>query len=649
MTAFASLPAERLKLLRRASSSAIIDVAATKTRGCSPRSPRRRRICSSSGGTSGIASPRASSPDDGGAIAARALARGLATLWRRGTQHAGDRGAAARAPRDGALRARRARSTSRAAGSRSSRSPTSSTAPSAIRSISSSGSRTSCASPRSTTTRRPTRARRASPSRSRRRSTRRAASRSARDGSASAPPRSTRSKAARARSRFASGGRSSRRARPAIRSRSRTSKRRGRSIARAPAEILDLVEGAAAGRERRRCDADLPLEVLAIRLGGYALDACGEDVRSRPRSRPDRARHVPLAAQARGSRRRLARAPAAAQGRAQHALLAPRRHHARHRARRGRRRALARPVRGVVGARHRSTGDAAAARDRAADDGRGRARAVLRAGRGASHGGLVGRGRRTSGARRRREALDALHADDTELAHALAGLARALEAFARRAGHKPNLEAMCLELVLAGDRLHGALADPVKALHAAERGASPTTRSRAAPTENAPRVAALVARAIRARELVDARRVVRVARAGRLGAARGRGARRDPPHAAAAAAAEEEGAQAHRGLRAREAARRRRNRLGVARAQAGRRSLLRPQDPEGRRARRTPPTPSAQGILASFVEEAKALAGLYHPERRQHHRSRRLRRGAVPGARVPDRRRSQAVLGGAAA
>src|SRR6478609_5024357 len=46
-------------------------------------------------------------------------------------------------------------------------------------------------------------------------------------------------------------------------------------VARAPAEILDLV------KERRQIegcepDADLPLEVLAIRLGGYALDACGE-------------------------------------------------------------------------------------------------------------------------------------------------------------------------------------------------------------------------------------------------------------------------------------------------------------------------------------------------------------------------------------
>src|SRR5580704_2698187 len=47
-----------------------------------------------------------------------------------------------------------------------------------------------------------------------------------------------------------------------------------KTIARAPAEILDLV------KERRQhgsgMDDDLALEVLAVRLGGYALDACGE-------------------------------------------------------------------------------------------------------------------------------------------------------------------------------------------------------------------------------------------------------------------------------------------------------------------------------------------------------------------------------------
>src|SRR5690606_25773652 len=46
--------------------------------------------------------------------------------------------------------------------------------------------------------------------------------------------------------------------------------------ARAPAELLDVV------RERRQdahdeSDFDLALEVLALKLGGYALDACGEE------------------------------------------------------------------------------------------------------------------------------------------------------------------------------------------------------------------------------------------------------------------------------------------------------------------------------------------------------------------------------------
>src|SRR5262249_44020135 len=47
-------------------------------------------------------------------------------------------------------------------------------------------------------------------------------------------------------------------------------------VATAPAEILDLVKER---RHRESADlaADLPLETLAIQLGGYALDACGEE------------------------------------------------------------------------------------------------------------------------------------------------------------------------------------------------------------------------------------------------------------------------------------------------------------------------------------------------------------------------------------
>src|SRR5690606_14003458 len=69
-------------------------------------------------------------------------------------------------------------------------------------------------------------------------------------------------------------------------------------------------------------------------------------------------------------------------------------------------------------------------------------------------------------------------------------------------GTKPKLDACCHDLVLAAERLQSALADPVRALHSGGvpegEGESAERRSMA---ENAPRVALLVARAIRAREL----------------------------------------------------------------------------------------------------------------------------------------------------
>src|SRR5690606_35478097 len=82
---------------------------------------------------------------------------------------------------------------------------------------------------------------------------------------------------------------------------------------------------------------------------------------ARPGPRPERARHVPVAAQARGPRRRVHRSADPAPERALRALLAPRRHDARHGARRGGRRRVARPLRGVVGPRHRPAHDAAPA------------------------------------------------------------------------------------------------------------------------------------------------------------------------------------------------------------------------------------------------------------------------------------------------
>ena len=96
-------------------------------------------------------------------------------------------------------------------------------------------------------------------------------------------------------------------------------------------------------------------------------------------------------------------------------------------------------------------------------------------------------------------ALEALHAHETELAQSLSGLAGVLGKFAGVSGRTANFDALCLELVLSAERLQAALADPVKALHPAV-GVGEDSLSRQT-TENAPRVSALVARAVRAREL----------------------------------------------------------------------------------------------------------------------------------------------------
>ncbi len=96
--------------------------------------------------------------------------------------------------------------------------------------------------------------------------------------------------------------------------------------------------------------------------------------------------------------------------------------------------------------------------------------------------------------------LALLFAGETELAESLGGLAKALEGFAGAAGQKPDLEAQCLDLVMAAERLQHALADPVRALHPAA-DSPPDDSLNTQVSANAPRMASVVARAIRAREL----------------------------------------------------------------------------------------------------------------------------------------------------
>ncbi len=382
-----------------------------------------------------------------------------------------------------------------------------------------------------------------------------------------------------------------------------------KTIARAPAEILDLV------KERRQSaggdlDVDLPLEVLAVRLGGYALDACGEDSVLGPGRGPtahdtclwlrkleglaDGTRDLP--APLKGALSTLFwRLVDTTRGTAlgevddvrwlgpfaawwalvidRPAMLLQL--------------ATALPMM-APGALDRCCEQAEALRTAVSlglDDGQWGSSAA--------------------------EALEALHAGDTELALALSGLATALEGFATAAGPRPNLEAMCLELVLAGDRLHGALADPVKALHPATRQTEEDSLSQRA-TENAPRVAALVARAIRARELsmLD----VWFASLGPVASALLESAvraaiRRSPPPPPQKKKVEPKLIAGYELVKP----------LGeggigtvwlVRKPGADRFFVLKIPKAE---ALANATDTEREGILASFVEEAKALAGLYHP------------------------------------
>ena len=96
--------------------------------------------------------------------------------------------------------------------------------------------------------------------------------------------------------------------------------------------------------------------------------------------------------------------------------------------------------------------------------------------------------------------MTALHADQTELGASLSALAQALQGFGGASGARPDLEPLCMDLVLAGERLKSALHDPVRALHPARTSLDDDSLD-AAASKNAPRLANVVARAIRARDL----------------------------------------------------------------------------------------------------------------------------------------------------
>jgi tRNA A-37 threonylcarbamoyl transferase component Bud32 len=381
------------------------------------------------------------------------------------------------------------------------------------------------------------------------------------------------------------------------------------SVAKTPAELLDLV------KERRQVvgadlEVDIPLEVLAIRLGGYALDACGQDSDLGPGRGPvahdtclwlrkvdglaDGTRILPSSlANALSSLfwRLVDTTRGSALGEvddtewlgpfaAWWALV------------------IDRPqmLLQLANALPMMNRDALEACCEHADA----LRKAVASGQEDGGWGVAAT-----------EALALLHASETELARALGAFSSALESFRSAAGPKPNLEAMCLELVLAAERLQASLADPVKALHPASDASMEDSLSRQ-QTENAPRVAALIARVIRRREL--SKLDVWFASLGPITSAlvelAVKGAcKRSPPPPPPSRKPEPKIIEGYELLKpigeggigsvwqVRKAGGDRLFVLKIPKAEA----LAQASDTE------------REGILASFVEEARALAGLYHP------------------------------------
>ncbi len=382
------------------------------------------------------------------------------------------------------------------------------------------------------------------------------------------------------------------------------------TVARTPEEILDVV------RQRRQSDAEedpefiLALEVLALKIAGYALDACGEDSDLGPGRGPTAHETCLMLRKLEGLSDGTRELPAALRG-ALSSLF----------------------WRLVDTTRGTSLGEVddvqwlgpfaawwglvidhpqilqqlATALPMIADgalerccDLAAETRAELSSG---AADGAWGAAVSAS--------LAELRAQDTELAASLSGFAASLSRFAAASGREPSLEGLCMELVLTAERLQRALNDPVRALHSAEEAPRDDSLSKST-TVNAPRMASVVARAIRAREisLLDVWFASLGPTTSALVEAAVKGAvRRTPPPPPTPQKKKPQQIHGYDLIKP----------LGeggigtvwlVRKPGADRYFVLKIPKAD---ALASATDTEREGILASFIEEAKALAGLYHP------------------------------------
>jgi serine/threonine-protein kinase len=380
-------------------------------------------------------------------------------------------------------------------------------------------------------------------------------------------------------------------------------------VASTPEKILDLV------RERRQdenvsLEQDVPLEALALRLGGYALDACGEDTSLGPGSGPtahetclwlrklhglvDGSREMPTTLESSLSAmfwRLVDTTRGTTLGETDDvAWLGP------------------------FAAWWALVIDRPTVLERLANALPMMEKSALRhccSQADALRTALAGKSKDGGWQGAATEALQSLHAQETELAQALVALGHALQAFAPASGKLAELEHLCLGLVLSGDRLQAALADPVKALHSATHNENVDSLERLS-TENAPRRAALMARSIRQREISMLE--VWLASLGPIASGLIESAvldaiRRTPPPPPSKKKKEQKVIAGYELIKS------------IGEGGIGSVYLVRKPGADRLFVLKIPKAEAlananeneAAGILASFEEEAAALAGLYHP------------------------------------